>query len=171
MAAENFEKCLETILHHEGGYVNHPKDPGGETNLGVTKRVWEEWGGTKDMKDLTPEDVAPLYKKNYWDRVKGDQLPSGLDLAVFDWAVNSGTGRAAKKLQEMIGTVADGGIGPNTLKKLDEYIDAAGGIEATIEMYKATRQDFYESLETFETFGRGWTRRNEETAELAKEMI
>jgi lysozyme family protein len=169
MASENFEKCLETILHHEGGYVNHPKDPGGETNLGVTKRVWEEWGGTKDMRDLTPEDVAPLYKKNYWDRVKGDDLPSGLDLAVFDWAVNSGTGRAAKKLQSMIGTVADGGIGPNTLRILGEYIDEHG-IEATIENYQGVRQEFYESLSTFETFGKGWTRRNEETAELAKEM-
>jgi lysozyme family protein len=170
MAQENFEKCLETILHHEGGYVNHPKDPGGETNLGVTKRVWEEWGGTKDMRDLTPEDVAPLYKKNYWDRVKGDDLPSGLDLAVFDWAVNSGTGRAAKKLQSMIGTVADGGIGPNTLRILGEYIDEHG-IEATIENYQGVRQEFYESLSTFETFGKGWTRRNEETAELAKSMI
>ena len=95
MAKENFEDCLNTILHHEGGYVNHPKDPGGETNLGVTKRVYEEWGGTKDMKDLTEEDVGPIYKKNYWDRCKCDHLPSGLDLAVFDWAVNSGTGRAA----------------------------------------------------------------------------
>lgn len=168
---DNFEKCLETILHHEGGYVNHPKDPGGETNLGVTKRVWEEWGGTKDMKDLTPEDVAPLYKKNYWDRVKGDDLPSGLDLAVFDWAVNSGTGRAAKKLQSMIGTVADGGIGPNTLRILGEYIEAEGGIENVIRNYAAVRQEFYESLSTFETFGKGWTRRNEETAELALEMV
>jgi len=167
---DNFEKCLETILHHEGGYVNHPKDPGGETNLGVTKRVWEEWGGTKDMKDLTPEDVAPLYKKNYWDRVKGDDLPSGLDLAVFDWAVNSGTGRAAKKLQSMIGTVADGGIGPNTLRILGEYIEAEGGVENVIRNYQAVRQEFYESLSTFETFGKGWTRRNEETAELALEM-
>jgi len=167
---DNFEKCLETILHHEGGYVNHPKDPGGETNLGVTKSVWEEWGGTKDMKDLTPEDVAPLYKKNYWDRVKGDDLPSGLDLAVFDWAVNSGTGRAAKKLQSMIGTVADGGIGPNTLRILGEYIEAEGGVENVIRNYQAVRQEFYESLSTFETFGKGWTRRNEETAELALEM-
>ena len=170
MASENFEKCLETILHHEGGYVNHPKDPGGETNLGVTKRVWEEWGGTKDMRDLTPEDVAPLYKKNYWDRVKGDDLPSGLDLAVFDWAVNSGTGRAAKKLQSMIGTTADGGIGPNTLKALANYVESEG-LEKTIDDYKKVRQAFYESLSTFETFGRGWTRRNDETAELAKAMI
>ena len=59
----NYQKCLETILHHEGGYVNHPEDPGGETNLGVTKKVYEEWGGTKDMKELTVEDVAPIYKK------------------------------------------------------------------------------------------------------------
>ena len=59
----NWDKCLQAILHHEGGYVNHPKDPGGETNLGVTKRVYEEWGGTKDMKELTFEDVAPIYKK------------------------------------------------------------------------------------------------------------
>lgn len=170
MAQENFDRCLAIILHHEGGYVNHPKDPGGETNLGVTKRVYEEWGGTKDMRELTEEDVAPIYKKNYWDRVKGDDLPSGLDLAVFDWAVNSGTGRAAKKLQSMIGTVADGGIGPNTLRILGEYIDEHG-LEQTIRNYQEVRQAFYESLSTFETFGRGWTRRNEETAETAIEMI
>ena len=94
--ANNFDHCLEIILHHEGGYVNHPKDPGGETNLGVTKRVYEEHGGTKDMKDLTFEDVAPIYKKSYWDRVKGDELPAGLDLCVFDFGVNAGTGRAVK---------------------------------------------------------------------------
>ena len=80
---DNFGKCLTLILHHEGGYVNHPRDPGGETNLGVTKRVYEEWGGTKDMKDLTVEDVAPIYEKNYWLRAKCQHLPAGLDLAVF----------------------------------------------------------------------------------------
>ena len=63
---ETFEIAIKEVLHHEGGYVNHPKDPGGETNLGVTKRVYEEWGGTKNMKELTFEDVAPIYKKNYW---------------------------------------------------------------------------------------------------------
>jgi len=167
---ENHEKCISMILHHEGGYVNHPDDPGGETNLGVTKKVWEEWGGTKDMIDLTVEDVIPLYKKNYWDRVKGDDLPSGLDLCVFDWAVNSGTGRAAKKLQSMIGTTADGGIGPNTLRILDEYIDEHG-IEETIRNYTEVRQNFYESLKTFGTFGKGWTRRNKETCEASIDMI
>jgi lysozyme family protein len=165
----NWIKCLETILHHEGGYVNHPKDPGGETNLGVTKRVYEDFGGTKDMKDLTREDVEPIYKKNYWDRVKGDDLPAGLDLCVFDFGVNAGTGRAAKYLQTMIGTVADGGIGPNTLKKLGEYVEEHG-VEDTIKNYQSDRQKYYESLSTFDTFGKGWTRRVDETTELALEM-
>ena len=170
MAAANYDKCLETILHHEGGYVNHPKDPGGETNLGVTKRVYEEWGGTKDMKDLLVEDVAPIYRKNYWDKLKGDDLPSGLDLCVFDFGVNAGPGRAAKYLQTMIGTVADGGIGPNTLKKVNEYVEKHG-LEVTIRDYQNRRQGYYESLSTFETFGRGWTRRVDETTELAISMV
>ena len=166
----NYDKCLETILHHEGGYVNHPKDPDGETNLGVTKRVYLEHGGTKDMKDLTVEDVAPIYKKGYWDKMKGDELPSGLDLCVFDFGVNAGPGRAAKYLQTMIGTVADGGIGPNTLAKLKEYVDE-NGIEKCIKDYQSERQKYYEKLSTFATFGRGWTRRVDETTELALSMI
>jgi lysozyme family protein len=170
MAAENYVTCLEMILHHEGGYVNHPKDPGGETNLGVTKRVYEDFGGTKDMKDLVREDVEPIYKKNYWDRLKGDSLPTGLDLCVFDFGVNAGTGRSAKYLQRMIGTTADGGIGPNTLKCLDEYIEE-NGLEDTIRNFQSARQEYYESLRTFETFGRGWTRRVDETTEAALDMI
>ena len=167
----NFEKCLEIILHHEGGYVNHPKDPGGETNLGVTKRVYEEWGGTKDMKDLTVEDVAPIYKKNYWDRVRGDDLPNGLDLCIFDFGVNAGTGRAARMIQTMIGTVADGGIGPMTLQALANYEEEVGGVAEVIKDYQKQRQKYYESLSTFETFGRGWTRRVDETTELALKLI
>ena len=169
----NFDDCLKLILHHEGGYVNHPKDPGGETNLGVTKRVYEEWVGyavsEHTMKNLTEKDVAPIYKKNYWDRVKADQLPEGLDLCVFDWAVNSGTGRAAKKLQAMIGTTVDGGIGPNTLRALKMYCQTEG-IEAAISDYTKMRQEFYEGLSTFDTFGRGWTRRNQETELEAYKM-
>jgi len=166
---ENYNKCLETILHHEGGYVNHPKDPGGETNLGVTKRVYEEHGGTKDMKDLTVEDVAPIYKKGYWDKMKGDDLPSGLDLCVFDFGVNAGPGRAAKFLQKMIGTTVDGGIGPMTLAKVNEHVDS-NGLEETIKQYQSARQEYYEGLSTFATFGKGWTRRVEETTELALEL-
>ena len=170
MAAENYQTCLEMILHHEGGYVNHPKDPGGETNLGVTKRVYEEWGGTKDMKDLTVEDVAPIYEKNYWGRMKCDNVPAGLDLCLFDFGVNAGTGRSAKFLQTMIDTTADGGIGPNTLSKLADYIDE-NGIEDTIKNFQAERQKYYESLSTFDTFGKGWTRRVDETTGAALKMI
>ena len=166
----NYDKCLETILHHEGGYVNHPKDPGGETNLGVTKRVYEEFGGTKDMKELTVEDVAPIYKKGYWDKMKGDDLPGGLDLCVFDFGVNAGPGRAAKYLQTQIGTGADGGIGPNTLAKLEEYIRENGEHEAE-KKYQEMRQKYYESLSTFATFGKGWTRRVDETTKLALDLI
>jgi lysozyme family protein len=166
----NFEDALEIILEHEGGYVNHPKDPGGETNLGVTKRVYEEFGGEKEMKDLTVEDVEPIYEENYWDKCKCGELPTGLDLCVFDFAVNAGPGRAAKYLQTMIGTVADGGIGPNTLGALSRYLDRHG-VEETVEKYQEDRQEYYESLGTFDTFGRGWTRRVEETTEKAKEWI
>ena len=166
---DNYQHCLEMILHHEGGYVNHPKDPGGETNLGITKRVYEDFGGTKDMKDLTVEDAAPIYEKNYWNRLKCDDIPNGLDLCVFDFGVNAGTGRSAKYLQTLIGTVADGGIGPNTLRKLGEYIDEHG-LETTIKNFQSERQSYYEKLKTFETFGRGWTRRVTETTEEALKM-
>ena len=168
--AESFDHCLKIILHHEGGYVNHPKDPGGETNLGVTKRVYEEWGGTKEMRDLTVEDVAPIYEKNYWGRLKCDKLPMGLDLCVFDFGVNAGTGRAAKYLQRMIGAYADGAIGPNTLSKVREFVSSEG-LDAAIQDYQAARQKYYESLSTFETFGRGWTRRVDETTKEATSMI
>jgi lysozyme family protein len=167
---KNYDKCLKAILHHEGGYVNHPKDPGGETNLGVTKRVYEEFGGAKDMKDLTVEDVAPIYKKGYWDKMKGDDLPSGLDLCVFDFGVNAGPGRSAKYLQTMIGTVADGGIGPNTLKAVANYVEEVG-LEQAVENFQKARQGYYEKLSTFDTFGKGWTRRVTETTELAKSFI
>ena len=171
---KNYQHCLEMILHHEGGYVNHPEDPGGATNLGVTKRVYEEWVGrtvTLDaMERLQVSDVAPIYKKNYWNRVKGDQLPSGLDLCVFDFGVNAGTGRAAKYLQRMIGSTPDGAIGPNTLRAVKMFCDTEG-VESAIGDYQDARQSYYEKLSTFDTFGRGWTRRVKETTAAAKKMI
>ena len=171
--SNKFSEALEVILHHEGGYVNHPKDPGGETNLGVTKRVYEDFGGTKDMKELTKEDVEPIYKKNYWDRVKGDDLPEGLDLCIFDFAVNAGPGRAAKFLQKLIGVTQDGGIGPQTLGALQSAIgeDVRTQTREMIEKYQNERHNYYQSLSTFETFGRGWTRRVDEVTEKAKEWI
>jgi lysozyme family protein len=163
---DNFDECLKMLLHHEGGYINHPSDPGGETNLGVTKKVYQEWGGTKDMKDLTVEDVAPIYKKNYWDRCKCDDLESGVDWVVFDWAVNSGTGRSAKAIQKICGAAQDGAIGPKTLALIGKQ-----DTQYVVEEFGKIRQDFYESLKTFDTFGKGWTRRNKETTEKALEMI
>ena len=163
---DNFDECLKMLLHHEGGYVNHPSDPGGETNLGVTKKVYQEWGGTKDMKDLTVEDVAPIYKKNYWNRCKCYDLESCVDWAVFDWAVNSGTGRAAKAIQKFCGASQDGAIGPKTLALIGKQ-----NTQYVIEEFGKIRQDFYESLKTFDTFGKGWTRRNKETTAKALEMI
>ncbi len=162
---ENFDKCLEMLLHHEGGYVWHEEDPGGETNLGVTKKVYQDWGGTKEMIDLTVEDVAPIYKKNYWDRCKCDELSSGLDWAVFDWAVNSGTRRVSKALQKACGAERDGVIGNKTLSLANGQ-----DVKYMIEEIGVIRQSFYESLRTFKTFGRGWTRRNKETTEQALSM-
>ena len=166
---ENFEKALQMLLKHEGGYVNHPRDPGGETNHGVTRLVWQRCVGRElrdnEMKDLTQADVAPLYKHEYWKKIKGDDLPSGLDFFCFDWGVNSGTSRSAKALQGVIGAVQDGGIGPITLKMLAEH-------DATEVLHKMhdKRQGFYEGLSTFDTFGKGWTRRNKEALEEALQL-
>ena len=160
------------MLAHEGGFVNHPQDPGGMTNLGVTKRVWEEWVGhevdEKQMRALTPEVVAPLYKRKYWDACRADDLVAGVDYCVFDVAVNSGPGRAIKFLQSCVGVTADGGFGPATfaaVKKAEE--DPA----RLIEMYCARRLEFLQSLKTFETFGKGWSRRVQEVKDKALKML
>jgi lysozyme family protein len=168
----NFELCLKKMLAHEGGYVDHKLDPGGMTNLGVTKRVWEEWVGhevdEKQMRALTPETVAPLYKRKYWDAIRADELVAGVDYCVFDVAVNSGSGRAVKFLQSCVGVTVDGGFGPATLaavKKAEE--DPA----RLIEMYCARRLEFLQSLKTFETFGKGWSRRVQEVKDKALKML
>ena len=154
----NFEKALAHILESEGGFANHPLDPGGMTNLGVTQKTWEEFVGhpvsEADMRALTPAAVAPLYKRKYWDKVAGDLLPAGLDYAVFDAAINSGPGRAAKWLQEVAGVPADGSIGKQTLAA----VDAFSPLEL-IAQYNDKRLQFLESLPTFATFGKGWSNR------------
>ena len=164
----NFEKCLEMLLVHEGGFVNHPEDPGGMTNLGVTKKVWEEWVGhdvaEKEMRNLTPLMVAPLYKRKYWDACRADDLISGLDYCVFDVAVNSGVGRAVKLLQQTVGATPDGGYGSITAALVKE---AEKDPIKLIEQFSAKRQEFLESLKAFPTFGKGWTRRVAEVKEKA----
>jgi lysozyme family protein len=158
MAASNWKQAFEQMLASEGGYVNHPADPGGRTNLGVTQRVWEEWVGResneKEMRALTPEMVEPLYKRKFWDACKCDELPTGVDYLVFDFAVNAGPGRSAKILQTAVGVPADGGIGPITLAAVK-----AQDPTALIQKFSDAKEDFYRSLNTFETFGKGWLNR------------
>ena len=169
MSAANFSKCLDMLLHHEGGFVNHPDDPGGMTNLGVTKAVYEKYikrnATEAEMRALTKIDVSPIYRSNYWDRGHCDDLPSGVDWSVFDWGVNSGMGRAAKALQRVVGVTADGAIGPMTIKATHDIKPQ----DVIVKMH-SSRQSFYESLTTFKTFGRGWSRRNNETLESSLEM-
>jgi len=166
---QNFDICMTMLLAHEGGYVNHPSDPGGMTNLGVTKRTYDEYHGTdideEGMRQLTKADVEPIYRRNYWDRCRCQDLASGIDWAVFDFAVNAGTGRAAKLLQRAAETEQDGSIGPLTLMKVKQH--EVANIINRIAVY---REEFYRSLSTFDTFGRGWLRRNDETREQALKM-
>jgi lysozyme family protein len=165
----SFEAALKKVLAHEGGYVNHPDDPGGMTNLGVTKKVWEEWVGRqvteKQMRALTPALVAPLYKRKYWDKVRGDELPAGVDYAVFDAAINSGPGRAAKWLQACVGAEVDGEIGPKTLAKV-----ATMDPKVLVEDYAKRRLSFLIDLPTWGTFGKGWSRRVAEVQSAATNM-
>jgi len=164
----NFKKCLELVLKSEGGWVNNPKDPGGETNLGVTKKVWEEWVGheVKTMKDLTPEDVAPMYQAKYFMACYANQLPVGIDYMAFDAAVNMGPGRAVKLLQECLGCVPDGTIGPRTMQLIDQKKP-----EDIVDLYSKRKTSFYESLATFATFGKGWLKRVEDVKFNALKMI
>jgi len=164
---ENFDSALAAVLHHEGGFVNHPKDPGGMTNLGVTKKVWEEWLGyevdEKVMRSLTPNHVWPMYKSKYWDKIKGDDLPDGVDYIVFDAAVNSGPSRAAKWLQAAVGADVDGSIGAGTLKAVADF-----PASDLIHAYQSKRLEFLQNLPTWETFGKGWGRRVAEVSSTAQ---
>lgn len=163
---DNWEDCFKMVLQHEGGYVNDPRDPGGMTNLGVTKRAWEAWVGytvnEEFMRKLTPEKVKPFYKAQYWDKIKGDDLPSGVDYAAYDLAVNSGVGRAAKYLQQIAGVTADGAIGPRSMAAI-LACDPTETADAICDM----RLDFLKKLPTFETYGKGWSRRVAEVKEKA----
>lgn len=167
----NFEKCLALLLQHEGGFVNDSRDNGGMTNLGVTIRVWEEWVGhpvsEKEMRNLTPLMVGPLYKRKYWDAVRADELESGLDYSVFDVAVNSGVGRAIKLLQSCVGATPDGGFGSITMALVKQQ-----DTKRLIEAFTAKRLEFLQSLKSYAVFGTGWTRRtvevNKKSLELAE---
>lgn len=166
----NFDKALAAVLIHEGGYVNHPRDPGGATNRGVTQAVYDDWCGDKGLprrsvKDITPAEVMAIYKRSYWDAVKGDDLPAGVDYAVFDFAVNSGVGRAARFLQRAVGAAEDGKIGPATLNAAK-----AMACDCLVDGVCNARLTFLKGLSIFDTFGKGWARRVEDVRAKAKAM-
>jgi len=155
---ENWDACFAMVIKHEGGFVDHPRDPGGMTNLGVTRSAWQGYLNRDvteaEMRALTPEVVKPFYKSLYWDRIKADSLPSGVDYAAYDLAVNSGPHRAAQYLQQIAGVTVDGMIGPKSLEAI-KACDAKETADAICDM----RLDFLKKLSTFGTFGRGWTDR------------
>lgn len=152
----NFLPFAPVLFAHEGGYANDPRDPGGETNFGISKRSYP----AENIRAMTKERAQSIYKRDYWDKIKGDQLPSGVDVVVFDAAVNSGVSRASKWLQEIVGVKQDGVIGPDTIKAV-----MARDPLVVIDRYSDRRLAFMKSAKDksgkllWPTYGRGWERR------------
>lgn len=146
----NFDICFEFVVGHEGGYGNHPNDPGRATKYGISQRAYPG----EDIKNLTLDRAKFLYKRDYWDKVRGDELPGPIALLTFDAAVNAGVFRAAKWLQEAAGANPDGAIGPNTLEAVRNKKPADLLVECL-----TLRNLHNASLNTWTTFGKGWSRR------------
>lgn len=167
---DNFEKAFQAMLREEGGFSNDPIDPGGITNLGVTMASWEQYLGRQcsvdEMRALTPDVVRPHYRSVYWNKVRGDDLPSGVDLAVFDFGVNSGVSRSSKYLQRIVGVTDDGVVGNWTIAAVNKM----DGNEIIIDLCNA-RMAFLQGLSTFPHFGAGWTYRVNRIERLAKSMV
>ena len=165
----SFDDCLPIILQSEGGFVDDPQDPGGATNLGVTLKTLSGWLGraatVAEVRALTPADVAPIYRANYWNVVHGDDCPRGVDLMAFDEAVNQGPGRAIRSLQAAVATPPTGVFDAPTLAAVQACspADAIGRIAAD-------REAFYRGLSTFARFGAGWMARLQRTKGLALQM-
>ena len=170
----NFAECLGITLRHEGGFVSHPKDPGGSTNKGVTLATFSLYLGRKasvdELKMISDTQLCEIYRKQYWDKVRGDDLPGGLDFCVFDFAVNSGPGRAAKMLQDLVGAEADGSIGHKTVAAVLEHVSRET-LPKVIDQYQAKRLHYLQALPHWETFGKGWGRRVNEVLEEAMLMM
>lgn len=150
----NFDKAIERVLKHEGGYTNHPKDPGGETNWGITRNTATAAGYKGSMRDMTREQAVAIYRARYWVSIKGDDLPFAVAYQLLDAAVNHGTNQAAKFLQRAVGTQADGVIGPATIATVK-----AKPVGQVVSEFLAHRTEFFCNLPTFDSFGRGWIRR------------
>jgi len=162
---ENFPRALALVLKHEGGYSNHPKDPGGATMKGVIQRVYDGYRQRKGLerrsvKRLESQELQDIYRQLYWNKIEGDELPAGLDYCVFDAAVNSGPGQAAKWLQRALNKVDgaklvdDGVIGPATLAAAD-----IAPFDAVADVMCGLRLAMLRRLKTWPTFGKGWQRR------------
>jgi lysozyme family protein len=171
---ENFARSLQHVLAFEGGYVNHPADPGGETNFGITKAVYDAWRTQKgqairSVKDITKAEVEQIYRHQYWQPIHGDELPAGIDFAVFDGAVNSGVKQSGKWLQRALGFAAgsvDGSIGTVTLNAVTEFAD----FDDLVDRICDRRLAFLRALKTWPTFGKGWSRRVESVRDAGKDM-
>ena len=167
---DNFQKCLDLVLKSEGGYVNDPRDHGGETMMGVTKNAWSTWIkrpiNDGEMARLTKEDITPFYKALYFDKAYCPDLPIGVDYLVFDAAVNMGVGQAVRLLQRALGVVADGAIGPNTLKAINEA-DA----KELIQKFSDAKTTFYKGLGNFNVYGTGWLKRVADVQAVANKML
>jgi lysozyme family protein len=149
-----FNDYLKVILKHEGGYINHPSDPGGETKYGISKRAYP----TINIKELTIEDASAIYYNDYWLKLKIDNIKNeGLKLHIFDMAVNAGIKTAIKLLQSIVGTTQDGVLGPRSEAKIALY---QGDI---VESYKKARIDYYNKLiknkPQLQVFIKGWINR------------
>ena len=155
----NFQQCLEQVLKSEGGFVDNPNDPGGATNKRITLAVYQTFKSNphltaNDLKAISDDDVIAIYKRKYWDVVSGDLLPIGVDYCVFDAAVNSGPGRAAKWLQGCLNVEQDGSIGPGTLAAV-----AAFDRIQLINDYCQRRLAYLQDLDNWQYFGNGWEKR------------
>lgn len=154
----NFKVSLKEVLKHEGGWSDHPSDPGGATMKGVTLatfRAYVKPKGTKDdLRKITDAQLETVYRRQYWDKVHGAELPDGVDFAVFDYAVNSGPSKAVKDLQKVVGVSQDGKVGPKTLEAIKSM-----GARNVINKLCDTRLAFLKRLKTWPTFGKGWLKR------------
>lgn len=146
----NFDEAFEILIGHEGGYVNNPADPGGETRFGISKRSYPEI----DIKGLTLNQAKFIYRRDYWDKAGCPDLPPALAFDVFDGAVNSGVNRSIKWLQEAAGATIDGVMGKQTMQAVKALHPAT--VQAR---YNGVRLEFMTDLATWKDFGKGWARR------------
>lgn len=160
---QNYNQIMSWLAVYEGGFVNHRLDPGGATNRGVTQRVYDAYRArmgrpSRSVRHITDGEHDAIYAKQYWQPIRGADLPGGIDASVFDMAVHSGPSRAAQELQKVLGVKVDGQIGEVTLAACREAV-ANGKAEQIIIAYNKRRMSFLKSLDHWPTFATGWTRR------------